>query len=1012
MDIENDYQCSMRIIFLHALFVLAAISILSDQLPAQTIPHAKLSGRVLDDSTGAPLANVNVFIANTMLGAATDQNGFYSITHVPLGTHELVVSMIGYEVQALRIRLTEPAEKGFDFRLKPKALPGPEIEVFASEPVQWKKNLKKFQELFLGTSDNASECKILNPEALDFSIAEKTHAFTATASQPLRIENKALGYRLHFILETFSLHEDELRYIGKVKFEPLSPANPKEMKKWEKNRFETYQGSLQHFLAALTARHLAKEGFLVHRTPTLPQEKQTPHLLEVREDDLISTGELPFERKFHFPDYLRISYTRVREEEKFGDFRPGAAPSLLRPISPRQLRQVATSEGEISWIALTHSAVTIDMQGHLYDPLAITTYGEWAGERVADLLPWEYQPADSASPKKITAGVEHDFYAQGVQHRNAGHWTKALDAWLAAKQALTVANKSDPRIGIAFIELVTQKKATEYYDTASAMYFGGLSNNNVKEYRETLQKELERTAPLLDEKQYSDWRTALHKGDLSLYVKIKQFWIAKDPTPTTEVNERLLEHWERIAHARRNFTRASNTVYGTDDRGLIYVKYGEPDRKKAGTLGLNQAELSRWVFNENAGERDSRIENAVNEFNSHPEYEIWIYSSLHPEEPIIYIFGRAEGVGSFGLRNSVEEFIPDRAFKRRSTRFTGNFLPGSILQMMFYADLMSFDTFFERRYRELESIWSQAESYAGSGSPNHNTLRGIRAAYQSLDVENLTQRNAPSDKSDFGTNLLPIELVSKHARFLDAHDQPKLAVMAFSYPKRLAKVSGKDLPQSACQLLHTLMVYDQKWNEIGRFTDTPATTYDNASFFMMAQKETNAHYVLAAEVFESDKPVFSQPIAISKATIEPGTPLSSDPARLEVSDVVIGVAMPAGIDRSRFPFHLIPSDKIWRPDTLKVYLEIYHLRLDPQGMAHFTLNFQVTRLEKKGNKFKRKEMISLTSNLDAPARATKENFDIDISNLKPGNYELLVEIIDIISSQKKKQREVLFRIME
>lgn len=169
--------------------------------------------------------------------------------------------------------------------------------------------------------------------------------------------------------------------------------------------------------------------------------------------------------------------------------------------------------------------------------------------------------------------------------------------------------------------------------------------------------------------------------------------------------------------------------------------------------------------------------------------------------------------------------------------------------------------------------------------------------------------------------------------------------------------------------------------------------------------------MLAAEAFESDQPVFSQPIAIGKTTIEPGTPLSSDPARLEVSDVVIGVAITAGVDHSRFPFHLIPSDKIWRPDTLKVYLEIYHLHLDPQGMAHFTLNFQVTRLEKKGNKFKRKEMISLTSNLDALTRTTKENFDIDISNLKPGNYELLAEITDIISSQKK-QRKARFRIME
>jgi hypothetical protein len=34
-----------------------------------------LSGRVLDAENDAPIANVNVFLSNTMLGAATDQNG-------------------------------------------------------------------------------------------------------------------------------------------------------------------------------------------------------------------------------------------------------------------------------------------------------------------------------------------------------------------------------------------------------------------------------------------------------------------------------------------------------------------------------------------------------------------------------------------------------------------------------------------------------------------------------------------------------------------------------------------------------------------------------------------------------------------------------------------------------------------------------------------------------------------------------------------------------------------------
>ena len=134
----------------------------------QNKDKASISGKVVSSIDMKPLANVNIFIANTMLGAATNDSGYFAIRNVPLGTHELVLTNIGFEPIKLTIRLARKKDKIINIKLTPKAIQAPEIRVFAVRERHWKKHLKKFQKFFLGTSRNASKCKITNPEVLDF----------------------------------------------------------------------------------------------------------------------------------------------------------------------------------------------------------------------------------------------------------------------------------------------------------------------------------------------------------------------------------------------------------------------------------------------------------------------------------------------------------------------------------------------------------------------------------------------------------------------------------------------------------------------------------------------------------------------------------------------------------------------------------------------------------------------------------------------------------------------------
>lgn len=54
------------------------------------------------------------------------------------------------------------------------------------------------------------------------------------------------------------------------------------------------------------------------------------------------------------------------------------------------------------------------------------------------------------------------------------------------------------------------------------------------------------------------------------------FWRERDPTPTTPVNERELEHYRRVNYAIQNFSEGRMPW---DARGDVYIRFGHPDHR-------------------------------------------------------------------------------------------------------------------------------------------------------------------------------------------------------------------------------------------------------------------------------------------------------------------------------------------------------------------------------------------------------------------------------------------------
>ena len=74
---------------------LFALLLSANMLFAQT---GTLKGFVIDKESGEPcmFANVSIPIGTTVLGASTDDNGFFSIPKIPVGSHTLTISYLGY----------------------------------------------------------------------------------------------------------------------------------------------------------------------------------------------------------------------------------------------------------------------------------------------------------------------------------------------------------------------------------------------------------------------------------------------------------------------------------------------------------------------------------------------------------------------------------------------------------------------------------------------------------------------------------------------------------------------------------------------------------------------------------------------------------------------------------------------------------------------------------------------------------------------------------------------------
>lgn len=342
-------------------FSIVIISCLCISAFAQVI-----TGFVLDEKTKRKVSNAIVYFDGTFTGTATDQNGHFVIDISEYPSIPLIVSSGGY--YSIRIDVVTP-EKPVQIFLTPKIFDSVKYEDKAEEQKLKAENLKLFKNTFLGKTRNAGFCEIINEEDIIIT-TDENGTLKAYASDPILIYNKALGYKASYYLDEFVLNtkDENFFFSGYIFFNKDLAAEEVNNERYIKKREDAYLKSRTYFFRSLWENKLESTGFVVKNT--LDEDLGYNQIVIHKSD----SGK--YLKHFANPDQpeqkgFPSTYIIFREKEVFYDSWGRLDRSCITELSLK-------------------NDVYFDKNGY-FDSSEITFRGKLANQRLADLLPLEYQ---------------------------------------------------------------------------------------------------------------------------------------------------------------------------------------------------------------------------------------------------------------------------------------------------------------------------------------------------------------------------------------------------------------------------------------------------------------------------------------------------------------------------------------------------------------------------------------------------------------------------------------------
>jgi hypothetical protein len=372
-----------------------------------------ITGTVKDEK-GTALQSVTVFIDGSNKYTMTDVSGHYAFAAIQPGTYRVATSMVGRGSERSMVNVRNKQVTA-DFVMKPK--PVELNEVVIGTDSRRNEMLKIFTHKFIGITENAQSCTIINPKIIEFTTNKSI--VLATTPDFLIIENKNLGYRIKYLVKIFRYDRSKniTSYTGDCIFEEL-PGSNRQKKQWVENRWLAYQGSFMHFLRSLYAGNTREQGFKCYafidsaKTPTISDELVDMKQYVTRIDS--NFIRLAFKKQFqveHSSNKVIIIKRGPSLSKLLADTskQPGPAKSNKngniivlnadQPLTDELRKKLLTANmppptprKDAGVVKLYLDYTIVDRNGNYLDYRSFLLEGLWNELQVGDRLPFTYQP--------------------------------------------------------------------------------------------------------------------------------------------------------------------------------------------------------------------------------------------------------------------------------------------------------------------------------------------------------------------------------------------------------------------------------------------------------------------------------------------------------------------------------------------------------------------------------------------------------------------------------------------
>jgi GWxTD domain-containing protein len=704
------------------------------------------------------------------------------------------------------------------------------------------------------------------------------------------------------------------------------------------------------------------------------------------------------------PELARASFTRALELDQ--DLAPAhnglglvlAAESRTRQQGLEEFRTAIRLDPDYLDARFNLGKVLLQME----DSSGARNYFQQVLDRDPDFGDIHYQFGLVASRQRDYETAEREFveqYRRDATHREnrleLGRVYVLTERYDRAEEFLLPLYAQYPDYVPAMLLLGDLYLTVEDYERANQLYLQSYREFDDEETAERLWRDVTDIASDQERRTYRD--TPL-EGMRDFF---RRFWKARDPNPTNEANERLVEHYRRLRHARQYFS-SPTTPGGFDDRGRIYIRYGEPDN----TVGF-----------------------ATGDAETKPNLT-WEYHTGLKDRLIIHFVDR--GAGFFEIVSSLMEasmrnptMIYPQTDEAGNESLTSELAVDSI-PIQAYRERAIIDPLYDRIANQFEELL-RASSGPGGGPDTARSYQEtlLRMLYdEQMEVQRDMAEALTSERYiDETATLDPLPFSFYTAAFKDIQGRTRLEVY-YGIPTGELALERYGEGQTA-RIDLGIAVFDDQWNEIGRINEIR----EQRSTFEVDQGEGNVAVDLGRMLVEPG----SYNFAISVTDLVSGRMgVFRDSLRIEdfnrrelsISDIEIAGRIVES--RRGGPFYKegveifpMPTRTFTTEQRVYIYYEVYNLTRDAFGTTSFKTIYSISPADPNRRRnilssawralgslvgLGRSETVRVELEEENGIRVQENKYlQLDFANPRPGLYQLTLEVEDLNSGQRSTQ---------